>query len=76
MGAIDEQALIVHTRKKFKKKRRITFNSRRRRTRNKRIPKETLQIFDATLVMKREILQEIVPSRNIDTMLIFLKMMN
>ena len=41
-----------------------------------RIPRETLQMFDATLVMKRDTLQEIVPSGKGDTMLILLKMMN
>ena len=33
-------------------------------------------MFDAILVMKRDILQEIVPSRKRVTMLIFPKMMN
>ena len=33
-------------------------------------------MFDAILVMKRDILQEIVPSRKRDTMLILLKKMN
>ena len=33
-------------------------------------------MFDAILVIKRETLQEIVPSRKRDTMLIFLKRMN
>ena len=33
-------------------------------------------MFDATLVMKRDTLQETVPSRKRDTMLMFPKMMN
>ena len=43
---------------------------------NRRIPKEILQMFNATLVIKRDILQEIVPSGKRDTMLILPKMMN
>ena len=57
-------------------RRRRTFITTRRRTRNRRRPREILQMCNATLVMKRDILQEIVPSGKRDTMLILLKMMN
>ena len=45
-------------------------------TRNKRIPREILLIFDVILVMKRDTWKQIVPSKKGDTMLIFPKMMN
>ena len=38
--------------------------------------RESLQMFDATLVMKRDTLQDIVPSGKGDTMLILPRMMN
>ena len=48
----------------------------RRRTTNKRRSREILPMFDAILVMKRETLQETVPSRKGDTILMLLKIMN
>ena len=45
-------------------------------TRNKTRPREILSMFDAIPVMKRDTLQEIVPSGKEDTMLILSKMMN
>ena len=62
---------------------RTSRRSRRRRTfittgrtRNKRRPKEILQIFNAILVMKRETFEEVVPLVKRENMLMFLKTMN
>ena len=57
-------------------RRRKHFITTTRRTRNSRRPREILEMFNATLVMKRDILQEIVPLGKRDTMLILSKMMN
>ena len=57
-------------------RRRKTFITTTRRTRNKRTPKEILQMFDVILVMKRDTLQETVPTERRDIMLIPPKMMN
>ena len=59
-----------------RRRRRITFITIRRRTRNKRRSREILPMFDAILVMKRDILQEIVPFGKRDTMIILLKTTN
>ena len=56
-------------------RRRRTFITTRR-TRNRRRPKEILQMFDAIVVMKMDTLQEIVPSGKGYTMLMLPKMMN
>ena len=65
MGATEYQALIVHTRKNYKKK-----------DKKQKISREILPMFDAILVIKRDTLQETVPSRKRDTMLIFPKTKN
>ena len=58
MGATEDQPLTVHTNKKFKTQRdsRITFIKTRRRTRNKRRPRDILPMFNAILVMKMDTL--------------------
>ena len=59
MGATEDEALRVHTRKNCKKKekkhrRRRTIFTRRRRTINKRRSREILPMFDDILVIKRD----------------------
>ena len=63
MGLTEAQALTVHTRNNYKKKEKNeNYHHNKIRTRNKRRPREILQMFDIILVMKRDALQEIVPS--------------
>ena len=71
MGATNDQALTIHTRKKFKKKeKKEKFHHNKKKNKKQKKTKEILQMFDATLVVKRDILQEIVPAGKRDTMLI------
>ena len=62
MGSIDDQVLTIHTRNKFKKTvKKEKFHHNKKKDNKQKKAKEILQMFDATLVMKREILQETVP---------------
>ena len=55
---------------------RITLIGTKIRKRNKIRPREILPMFDAIIVMKRDILQDTVLSGKRDTMLILPKMMD
>ena len=77
MGATNDQALTIHTRKNFKKKeKKENFHHHKKKERKKIRPRQILPTFDAILVMKRDTLQETAPSGKRDTMIMLLKTMN
>ena len=76
MGAIEDQALTVHTNKNYKKKeKKGNYHHNKKDKKQKKIKRDPSNV-NAILVMKMDTLKEIVPSRKRDTMLILSKMMN
>ena len=76
MGATEHEALTFHTRKNYKKKEKEKFHHKNKKGKKQRKPREILPMFDAILVMKRDTLQETIPTGKRDTMLILPKTMN
>ena len=83
MGETKYQALTVHTRKKFKKKenfhhkKKENFHHKNKKDKKqKKTKRDPSNVQCYTCEMKRDTLQEIVPSGKGDTMLMLLKTMN
>ena len=72
----DQISQLTPGRYRRRRIRRRTFITTTRRTRNKRRPREILPMFDAILVMKRDILQVTIPSGKQDDMIILKNTMN
>ena len=77
MGATEDQALIVHTRKNFKKKeKKDKFHHNKKKDKKQKKTKRDTSNVRCYTVKKRDIFQEIDPSGKRDTMLILSKMVN
>ena len=77
MGATKDQTLTVHTRRNYKnKEKKENHHHNKNKDKKQRISRETLPMFDAILVMKRDTLQHIVSSGKRDTMCMLSKTMN